>query len=78
MPEIVNAGLRQIYVRYNTPSSSSVELDDDIVCATGNCGIPCVASWGWSRSQGLGCSPIKAARELGLERQLMASLSSNW
>src|SRR5438552_7555149 len=23
-----------------------------------------VASWGWSRSQGLGCSPIKAAREL--------------
>ena len=28
-----------------------------------------VASWGWSRSQGLGCSPIKAARELGLERR---------
>src|ERR1700735_4242410 len=26
-----------------------------------------VASWGWSRSQGLGCSPIKAVRELGLE-----------
>src|SRR5438105_212008 len=29
-----------------------------------------VASWGWSRSQGLGCSPIKAVRELGLERKL--------
>src|SRR5579863_4938267 len=28
-----------------------------------------VASWGWSRSQGLGCSPIKAVRELGLERR---------
>src|SRR6266508_5399649 len=28
-----------------------------------------VASWGLSRSQGLGCSPIKAVRELGLERR---------
>src|SRR5487761_1907731 len=28
-----------------------------------------VASWGWGRSQGLGCSPIKAARELGSERR---------
>jgi hypothetical protein len=28
-----------------------------------------VASWGRSRSQGLGCSPIKAVRELGLERR---------
>src|SRR4051794_27520609 len=28
-----------------------------------------VTSWGWSRSQGLGCSPIKVARELGLERR---------
>src|SRR5699024_11059800 len=28
-----------------------------------------VASWGWRRSQGLGCSPIKSARELGLERR---------
>src|SRR4030081_1707578 len=28
-----------------------------------------VASWGWSRSQGVGCSPIKAVRELGLERR---------
>src|ERR1044071_6189648 len=26
-----------------------------------------VASWGWRRAQGLGCSPIKAARELGLD-----------
>ena len=29
-----------------------------------------VASWGWRRSQGFGCSPIKAARELGSERKL--------
>src|SRR5690625_5783397 len=36
-----------------------------------------VASWGWSRSPGLGCSPIKAARELGLERRETArSLSA--
>ena len=26
-------------------------------------------SWGCSRSQGLGCSPIKAVRELGSERR---------
>jgi LAGLIDADG endonuclease len=30
-----------------------------------------VASWGCSRSQGLGCSPIKAVRELGLERRTL-------
>src|SRR5699024_12534836 len=36
-----------------------------------------VASWGWSRSQGLGCSPIKAVRELGSERrETVRSLSS--
>src|SRR5690242_6180039 len=36
-----------------------------------------VASWGWSRSQGLGCSPIKAVRELGLERrETVRSLSA--
>ena len=28
-----------------------------------------IASWGCSRSQGLGCSPIKAVRELGSERR---------
>jgi hypothetical protein len=28
-----------------------------------------IASWGWRRSQGFGCSPIKAVRELGLERR---------
>ena len=28
-----------------------------------------VTSWGWSRSQGFGCSPIKVARELGSERR---------
>src|SRR6516165_12016184 len=36
-----------------------------------------VASWGWSRSQGLGRSPIKAVRELGLERrETVRSLSA--
>ena len=36
-----------------------------------------VASWCWSRSQGLGCSPIKAARELGSERrETVRSLSA--
>ena len=59
----------QIYDRYKTPSSNQQGLDDGIVCAAGNSGLTCVASWGWSRSQGLGCSPIKAARELGLERR---------
>src|ERR671919_150195 len=34
-----------------------------------------VASWGWSRSQGLGCSPIKAARELGSERRETVDLA---
>ena len=28
-----------------------------------------IASWGCSRSQGFGCSPIKVARELGSERR---------
>src|ERR1700752_1268631 len=36
-----------------------------------------VAAWGRSRSQGLGCSPIKAVRELGLERrETVRSLSA--
>src|SRR6201993_2576964 len=36
-----------------------------------------VASWDRSRSQGLGCSPIKAVRELGLERrETVRSLSA--
>src|ERR687893_1829658 len=36
-----------------------------------------VASWGWRWSQGLGCSPIKAVRELGLERrETVRSLSA--
>src|SRR5678816_777436 len=28
-----------------------------------------IASWGWSRSQGYGCSPFKAVRELGSKRR---------
>nr|AOE06182.1 hypothetical protein [uncultured bacterium] len=36
-----------------------------------------VTSWGWRRSQGLGCSPIKVARELGSERrETVRSLST--
>jgi hypothetical protein len=36
-----------------------------------------IASWGCTRSQGLGCSPIKAVRELGLERrETVRSLSA--
>src|ERR1043166_1906045 len=36
-----------------------------------------LASWGWGRSQGVGCLPLKAARELGLERrETVRSLSA--
>src|SRR4030095_5417740 len=36
-----------------------------------------LASWGWGRAQGVGCSPIKAVRELGLERrETVRSLSA--
>jgi len=36
-----------------------------------------IASWSWKRFQGLGCSPIKAVRELGLERrETVRSLST--
>src|SRR6202041_1482127 len=36
-----------------------------------------VTSWGWSSSQGFGCSPIKVARELGSERrETVRSLSA--
>jgi hypothetical protein len=30
-----------------------------------------VASWGCSRSQGSGCSPVKAVRDLGSERRIL-------
>src|SRR5438477_10359233 len=47
--------------------------DEDIVYATRNCGetVRCrlIASWGWRSSQGFGCSPMKAVRELGLDRR---------
>ena len=35
------------------------------------------ASWGCSRSQGLGCSPIKAEHELGSERRKTVRSLSN-
>ncbi|ONI58837.1 hypothetical protein [Candidatus Liberibacter solanacearum] len=36
-----------------------------------------IASWGCRRSQGFGCSPIKAVRELGSERrETVRSLSA--
>jgi len=28
-----------------------------------------ITSWGWRRSQGSGCSPVKAVRELGSKRR---------
>ena len=38
-----------------------------------------IASWGCIRSQGFGCSPIKAVRELGSERrETVRSLSYLW
>src|SRR5699024_332609 len=36
-----------------------------------------IASWGCSRSQGLGCSPIKAVRELGSERRETAAMMTS-
>jgi hypothetical protein len=36
-----------------------------------------IPSWGWSRSQGFGCSPIKGVRELGsVRRETVRSLSA--
>src|SRR5580693_5371062 len=36
-----------------------------------------IASWGWRSSQGSGCSPVKAVRELGSERrETVRSLST--
>ncbi len=32
-------------------------------------GCRLITSWGWIRSQGFGCSPIKVVRELGSERR---------
>src|SRR5437660_4009348 len=77
--EVMAGAVGQIYGLHNTPLSPIG--DKGIVCAASNCrashrrqGLAprcrLVASWGWSRSQGLGCSPIKAVRELGLERKL--------
>ncbi len=34
-----------------------------------------IASWGWRSSQGFGCSPIKAVRELGSERRETVDIS---
>src|ERR1700689_3029710 len=65
-----------------TPSITRhcLERDKGIVCTARNCrashrrqGLAprcrLVAPWGGGRAQGLGCSPIKAVRELGLERR---------
>jgi len=44
--------------------------DEGIVSALGNksrCRL--ITSWGWRRSQGSGCSPVKVVRELGSERR---------
>ena len=55
---------------HNTPNACRSFLqDDDIVYALRNQGLTCIATWGGSTSQGLGCSPMKAVRELGSERR---------
>ena len=44
--------------------------DEGIVSALSNksrCRL--ITSWGWRRSQGSGCSPVKVVRELGSERR---------
>src|SRR6266542_3019816 len=64
-----------IYGRYQTPAPrtrfSSEGWRDSLhrrrTADTARCRL--VASWGGSTSQGLGCSPIKAVRELGSERR---------
>src|SRR4051812_18427870 len=47
--------------------------DEDIVYAIAKAWkiVRCrlIASWGWRSSQGFGCSPMKAVRELGLDRR---------
>src|SRR5580693_10605756 len=67
---------------------NALERDEGIVCAASDCRTPhrrgglaprcrIVASWGCSWSQGLGCSPIKAVRDLGSERrETVRSLSA--
>src|SRR5206468_3977092 len=71
----------QIYDRHNTPTPTlgqrgwRYSLHHRERWRHVRCRL--VASWGWSRSQGLGCSPIKAVRELGLERrETVRSLSA--
>jgi hypothetical protein len=52
---------------------SVARKDEGIVNAHGNmsrCRL--IASWGWRSSQGSGCSPVKAVRELGSERRKTA------
>ena len=64
-----------------------LERDEGIVYAARDCRMPhrrgglaprcrIVASWGCSRSQGFGCSPIKAVRDLGSERRIIHCVSS--
>ena len=53
------------------PSKSSYRRG----CLAPRCRL--ITSWGWSRSQGFGCSPIKVVRELGSERrETVRSLSA--
>src|SRR5438876_12360971 len=72
----------EICGRHQTPAPRTDRVQGgEIVCTAGRrrsiarCRL--VASWGGSTSQGLGCSPIKAVRELGSERrETVRSLSS--
>ena len=73
---------KQKYSFHKETSSFADVRDEGIVKPCGNtrdC-IPIwsesrcrlIASWGWRSSQGSGCSPVKAVRELGSERRKTA------
>ena len=49
--------------------SKSAQTDAEAIVMADTLLKKLVISWGWRRSQGFGCSPIKMARELGSERR---------
>ena len=58
-------------VKTPPPAVKFLQLDEGIVLIIKKDEKRCrlVLSWGWRRSQGLGCSPIKKIRELGSDRR---------
>ena len=88
LPREMDARRAQVRKSIVSITRHRLERDEGIVCAASDCRTPhrrgglaprcrIVASWGCSRSQGLGCSPIKAVRDLGSERrETVRSLSA--